>query len=65
MSHAGFMDILHDCVQAIIHFFPGPVQAHAVLAHFQAAGGHAAGIGGLAGAEQYIAFLEHMDRIRI
>ncbi|MNT59192.1 hypothetical protein D3C72_1966790 [compost metagenome] len=46
------VDVLHDAVQALVHLAGGPVQAHGVLAHFQAAGGHAAGVGGLARGEE-------------
>ena len=48
MVHAGLVDVLHDAVQALVHFAGAPVQTHGVLAHFQAAGGHATGVGGLA-----------------
>ena len=38
-------------VQLAVHFLEGPAQVLGVLAHLQAGGGHAAGVGSLAGAE--------------
>jgi hypothetical protein len=48
--HAGCVDALHDLQQTGVHFFGRPAQAGRVLRHFQARGGHATGVGCLAGA---------------
>ena len=48
MLQAGGVDALHDHQQAVVDLFGGPVQAHGVLAHLQARGGHATSVAGLA-----------------
>ena len=45
-------DALHDALQLGIDFLEGPAQALGVLAHLQAGGGHAAGVGSLCGSVQ-------------
>ncbi len=45
---AGFVDIGHDVVKVLVHFFGRPRHAQRVLAHFQAGSGHAAGVAGFA-----------------
>ena len=45
-------DALHDALQLGIHFLKAPAQTLGVLAHLQAGGGHAAGVGGLCGSVQ-------------
>ncbi|KAF1054307.1 MAG: hypothetical protein GAK43_00973 [Stenotrophomonas maltophilia] len=55
---------LHDAVQTLVHLAGGPVQAHGVLAHLQAAGGHATGVRRLARGEQNAGLEEQVDRLQ-
>lgn len=41
------MNVLHDAVELVVHFFTRPGEAHAVLCHFQTGGGNAACVGSL------------------
>ena len=43
------VDVAHDGVELLVHFLGAPLQVHGVLAHFQARGGYAACVHGLAG----------------
>lgn len=45
-------DVDHDSLQLGIHFLKSPGVTHGVLAHLQAGGCNAAGIGCLSGSEQ-------------
>src|ERR1035437_7589415 len=51
------VDIDHDAMQTLIHFLAIPAQAHRVLCHLQAGGGHTASVGGFAGANMRIPVL--------
>ena len=57
-------DALHDALQLGIHFLKGPAQALGVLAHLQAGGGHAAGIGSLGGSVQDAVGQVDLDGLR-
>ena len=57
-------NILHDILQTLVHFLECPGQAQRVLAHLQAAGGHAARVGGLGRAVEHAIFQIHVDRLR-
>ena len=46
----GVEDVVHDALQLLIDLFEAPGEAHGVLRHLKTAGGHAAGVRGLAGA---------------
>ena len=46
------VDVAHDGVQLLVNLLEAPAQAHGVLAHLQAGGGHAAGVGRLGGGEE-------------
>src|SRR5665647_3441234 len=48
---------------ASAHFFTRPAEAQAVLAHLETGGGHAAGVGGLAGAVQELLLDEEVDAL--
>ena len=52
VGHGVCVDVGHDGLQLVVHFFTRPGEALAVLGHFQAGGGHTAGIGGLGRAVQ-------------
>ena len=58
------IDVDHDVVQALIHFLESPGQAQAVLAHFQAGGSNAAGVGCLSRGKQDAVLLQVSDGIR-
>jgi hypothetical protein len=51
----------HDAAQAVFDFLAGPGEAHGVLGHFEAGGGHAAGVGGLARAVEDLVLEEDVD----
>ena len=57
-------DTHHDTLELPVHFLEGPAQALGVLAHLQSGGGHAAGVGGLAGQEVDAFFLEVLGGIQ-
>src|SRR5664280_78043 len=57
------VDGLHDAVQARVHFFARPAETQAVLAHLEARGGHAAGVGGLAGTVEDALLDEDVDAL--
>ena len=52
----------HDLVQTIVHFLAGPAQPCAVLGHFEAGGGHAAGIGSFRRSVQDLGIEEQLGR---
>ena len=58
-------DVDHDGLQLAVHFLEAPAQALGVLAHFQSGGGHAAGVGSLAGAEQQAAAASSIETLAI
>ena len=58
----GVVDVHHDAVEFLIDLFGAPGEAHGVLAHFEAAGGDAAGVRGLAGREENLGVLEVLGR---
>ena len=60
---AGLEDLLHDAVQALIHFVEAPAQTHAVLGHLEAGGGDAARVGRLAGAVEEAVLHDDLDRL--
>src|SRR5690606_26667948 len=64
IAHASVVDRLHDGVQTLVHFTGGPGQAHGVLAHFQAAGSYAAGVGCLARRVQNAGVDEQVHRVQ-
>ena len=51
----------HDVVQALVNLFKGPGEAQAVLAHFQAGGSNAAGVGCLSRGKQDAVLLQVRD----
>ena len=55
------VDGVHDAFEAGIDFLGRPREAGGVLAHFQAAGGDTAGVGGLAGGVEDAGVLEGLD----
>jgi hypothetical protein len=55
------VDGLHDAVQAGVDLFARPGEAQAVLRHLEAGGGHAAGVGGLAGTVEDAGLEELLD----
>ena len=57
-------DALHDALQLCIDLFEGPAQALGVLAHLQAGGGHAAGVGSLCGSVQNAVCQIDLDGLR-
>ena len=57
------VDVGHDVVELLVHFLEGPAQTHGVLAHLQAGGGYAAGIGSLGGSKQHTVLLEPGNRL--
>src|SRR5699024_5596466 len=57
------VDVLHDVLQPVVHLFKGPGQPQRVLAHLQAAGGHAAGVGSLGRGEQHAVRLQVGHRV--
>ena len=52
------VDVVHDLGQPLLGAFEGPAVARGVLLHLQRAGGHAAGVGGLARPEEHAGVLE-------
>ena len=56
------VDADHDAVELLVDFFAGPAETHCVLAHFESAGGYAAGIGSLAGGEEKSGALDDLGR---
>ena len=54
-------DVYHDAVELGVHFLKCPGVAHGVLAHFQCADRHAAGVGRLGGREQQTGLAENVD----
>ena len=57
-------DALHDALQLGIHFLKAPAQTLGVLAHLQAGGGHAAGVGSLGGSVQDAVGQVDLDGLR-
>ena len=55
------MDIGHDYVELLIHFFGRPLEVHGVLAHFETRGGYAACVDSLARSVHCAAFDESVD----
>ena len=56
-------DALHDALELCIDFLEGPAQTHAVLAHFKAAGGNAAGVGCLCRSKEDAGVQEGLSRL--
>ena len=57
-------NIHHNALQLGVHFLKGPAEPLGVLTHFQGRGGHAACIGGFAGAEQDMMVLEILGGVQ-
>ena len=60
---ASLMDVLHDVMQAGIHFLAAPIEAHGVLSHFQTAGGDTTGVGSLARGKEDLGIQEYFHSL--
>ena len=58
----GIVNALHDVVKSLVNLLGTPSETDRVLAHLQSAGGDAAGVGGLARAEENVVFQEDIGR---
>ncbi len=55
-------DAHHDVVELLVHFLKAPGVPHGILAHLQAAGGYATGVGRLSGTKEDPRLLELLHR---